>query len=61
VASPEALVEMCTDLGVRLWPCEMTMDLLGLRSHQLLDGVGDPVGAATALSEMSKSQINLFI
>ena len=61
VASPTELVEMCTELGVNLWPCEMTMELLGLRSDQLIDGVGEPVGAATALSAMSKSQINLFI
>ena len=61
VASPKELVEMCTDLGVNLWPCEMTMELLGLRSDQLIEGVGDPVGAATALSAMSRSQINLFI
>jgi peroxiredoxin family protein len=37
------------------------MDLLGLRESQLIEGAGTPVGAATALSEMSKSQINLFI
>jgi peroxiredoxin family protein len=61
VAMPEELMEMCRELGVNLWPCEMTMDLLGLRKDQLIDGVGDPVGAATALSEMSRSQINLFI
>lgn len=61
VASPKELVEMCTELGVNLWPCEMTMDLMGLRRDQLIEGVGEPVGAATALSEMSKSQINLFI
>jgi peroxiredoxin family protein len=39
----------------------MTMDLLGIRRDQLIEGVGEPVGAATALSEMNKSQINLFI
>ena len=61
VASPAELVEMSLDLGVRLWPCEMTMDLLGLRQDQLIEGVGQPVGAATALSEMAKSKINLFI
>lgn len=61
VADPKELMEMCVELGVQLWPCEMTMDLLGIKSDQLIDGVGDPVGAATALSEMNKSQINLFI
>ena len=61
VASPKELLDMCIDLGVNLWPCEMTMELMGLRRDQLIEGAGDPVGAATALSEMSRSQINLFI
>ena len=61
VASPKELIEMCLELDVALWPCEMSMDLLGLRPEHLIDGVGEPVGAATALSEMSRSQINLFI
>jgi peroxiredoxin family protein len=61
VSSPSELIEMCRELDVNLWPCEMTMELLGLRPDQLIEGVGEPVGAATALSEMSKSQINLFI
>jgi peroxiredoxin family protein len=61
VAAPEELMEMCVELGVRLWPCEMTLDLMGLKQEQLIDGLGTPVGAATALSEMSKSKINLFI
>ncbi len=61
VAMPGELMEMCSELGVKLWPCEMTMELLGLRKDQLIEGVGEPVGAATALSEMSRSQINLFI
>lgn len=61
VSSPKELIEMCVELGVNLWPCEMSMELLGLRPDQLIDGVGEPVGAATALSAMSRSQINLFI
>jgi peroxiredoxin family protein len=61
VAHPKELMEMCVELGVQLWPCEMTMELLGITKDNLIDGVGTPVGAATALSEMSKSQINLFI
>ncbi len=61
VASPKELLEMCSELGVNLWPCEMTMELMGLRRDQLIEGAGDPVGAASALSAMSRSQINLFI
>jgi peroxiredoxin family protein len=58
---PEELFEMCLDMGVKVWPCQMTMDLLGIRADQMLPGLGDPAGAATALARMAKSEINLFI
>lgn len=61
VASPSQLLTVCQDLDVQLWPCQMTMDLLGLKRSDLIDGVGDPVGAASALSAMQRSSINLFI
>lgn len=61
VASPTELLAVCQDLDVNLWPCQMTMDLLGIEGKDLIDGVGKPVGAASALSEMQKSSINLFI
>ena len=61
VAPPQELLETAVDLGVRLWPCQMTMDLMGLRRDDLIDSAGEPVGAATALLEMQQSQINLFI
>lgn len=61
VAPPTELLETAKELGVRLWPCGMTMDLLGLTPGDLVDGVGEPVGAATSLSAMQKSTINLFI
>lgn len=61
VAGPSELLQVCRDLDVRLWPCQMTMDLLGLTRGDLVAGVGEPVGAATALSEMQRSSINLFI
>jgi len=52
---------MCQDMGVNMWPCQMTMDLLGIKPEQMVPGLGQPAGAATALARMSKSQINLFI
>ncbi len=58
---PEDLMEMCLDMGVKVWPCQMTMDLLGIRYDQMLPGLGEPAGAATALARMSKSEISLFI
>jgi len=61
VDRPEVLIETARDLGVRLIPCQMTMDLLGLRREDLLDGLEEPIGAATALLEMKESAIQLFI
>ncbi len=61
VASPEELIETARDLGVRLIPCQMTMDLLGLRREDLLDGLEEPIGAATAIAEMREAAISLFV
>lgn len=61
LAPPEDLFEMCQEMGVNLWPCQMTMDLLGIKPDQMVDGLGEPVGAATALQKMAKSDIQLFI
>ena len=59
--APEELFALGLDMGVQMWPCQMTMDLLGIHREQMIDGLGEPVGAATALARMSKSSINLFI
>jgi peroxiredoxin family protein len=61
VAKPEELIEMAKDLGVRLIPCQMTMDLLGLKREDLLDGLEEPIGAATAIAEMRDAAVSLFI
>jgi peroxiredoxin family protein len=61
VAHPEELIETARDLGVRLIPCQMTMDLLGLKREDLLDGLEEPIGAATAIAEMREAAVSLFI
>jgi len=61
VAKPEELIGIAQDLGVRLIPCQMTMDLLGLKREDLLDGLEEPIGAATAILEMKEAAVSLFI
>ena len=61
VATPEELIALANDLGVRLIPCQMTMDLLGLKRDDLIDGLEEPIGAATALAEMRDAAVSLFI
>lgn len=60
VASPQELLELARDMGVRLIPCQMTMDLLGLTREDMIDGLEEPAGAATALAE-AQDAITLFI
>jgi len=60
VASPEDLIALAKDLGVKLVPCQMTMDLLGLHAEDLIDGLEPPAGATTALLE-ARDAITLFI
>lgn len=61
VAMPEELLEMARDLDVKLWPCQMTMDLMGLKAEDMIDGLDEPAGAATAIARMQKSAFTLFI
>jgi peroxiredoxin family protein len=60
VASPTELLEMAREMGVRLIPCQMTMDLLGLKREDLVDGLEEPAGATTALLA-AQDAITLFI
>jgi peroxiredoxin family protein len=61
VARPDELIALAQELGVRLIPCQMTMDLLGLRHEDLIDGLEEPIGAATAIREMRDAAVSLFI
>jgi peroxiredoxin family protein len=60
VASPTELLELAREMGVRLIPCQMTMDLLGLTREDMIDGLEEPAGATTALLE-AKGATTLFI
>jgi peroxiredoxin family protein len=42
---------MAKEMGVRLVPCQMTMDLLGLKREDLIDGLDEPAAATIALAE----------
>ncbi|MGE5674070.1 MAG: DsrE/DsrF/DrsH-like family protein [Mycobacterium leprae] len=61
VARLSELLSMAQDLGVRLIPCQMTMDAFGITMADLVDGVEEPVGAASAIELASQAGINWFI
>jgi peroxiredoxin family protein len=53
VASPAELLEACQLMGVEFLPCQMTMDMFGLKREDMIEGLGEPVGAATVLELMT--------
>ena len=61
VASVQELLELAQQMGVKLWPCQMTMDLMGLTDEDLIPGLGAPAGAGSAISMMKDAEISLFI
>jgi len=60
VASPHELLEAAKELGVKLIPCQMTMDMMGLKREDLIDGLDEPAGATKALAD-AQGAITLFI
>jgi len=61
VSSPKELLEMATAMGVEFIPCQMTMDMFGIKREDLIDGMGEPVGAATYLGFVGEGAYPLFI
>jgi peroxiredoxin family protein len=61
VAQPAELLAMAQALGVRLIPCQMSMDMMGITPDQLIDGLQEPAGAAAALQLMAEADATLFI
>ena len=61
VASPRELLEAGQLLGVEFIPCQMTMDMFGLRPEDMIDGMAEPVGAATVIGLMTEGSAPLFI
>jgi peroxiredoxin family protein len=61
IATVPELLQLAIESGVTLWPCGMAMDMFDLKKTDLIDGLPDPVGAATFLEFAADSDINLFI
>jgi peroxiredoxin family protein len=61
VASVQDLLGMAQQMGVKLWPCQMTMDLMGLDRDDMIEGLDEPAGAGSAISLMKDASISLFV
>jgi peroxiredoxin family protein len=62
VASLEQMLEMAAELGVRIFICEMSMDLMGFKREEMIDYPNlTYCGVATFLQEAATSKVQLFI
>jgi peroxiredoxin family protein len=61
VSSLPELYEMAVDLGVKMMPCQMSMDVMEFNPSTFMENVTPPVGVATFLEEAAESKVTLFI
>lgn len=59
-ASLEELIASARELGVKFVACTMTMDVMGLKREELIDGL-EYAGVASYLGEADEANVNLFI
>jgi peroxiredoxin family protein len=60
VASLRDLLQQAIDNGVKMVACSMSMDVMGIKESELIDGV-ELGGVAMYIDELSKSNAGLFI
>jgi len=62
VASLEQMLEMAEELDVKIYVCEMSMDLMGFKREEMIDYKGLTFcGVAKFLEEAKDSRVQLFI
>lgn len=54
------LLESAQMMGVKMIACTMSMDVMGIREEELIDGV-EFAGVASYLGEADEANVNLFI
>jgi peroxiredoxin family protein len=60
IASLKELIETAKELDVKMFACTMSMDVLGIKKEELIDGL-EYAGVASYLAEANDANINLFI
>ncbi len=61
VASLTELRQTAIDLGVKMYGCTTSMDVMEISKEKLLDGVTDCVGVAVMIEHAQESDFTLFI
>ncbi len=61
VPSLPEFIETAHALGVKFYPCEMSMTVMGLKKEDFIDECQDVIGAVSYLAQAKESNVNLFI
>jgi peroxiredoxin family protein len=61
VASLPELYDLANELGVKMTPCQMSMDVMEITTGDLRQEARPPVGVATFLEDATDSKLTLFI
>ncbi|MFI5254914.1 MAG: DsrE/DsrF/DrsH-like family protein [Candidatus Limnocylindrales bacterium] len=61
VASVDELIEVALELGVKLSPCGMTMDVFGFKAEEFIEGIEPVCGATHFLNWAADADISLFV
>jgi peroxiredoxin family protein len=57
----EELRKSAIELGVKLWPCQMSMEVMEIKKEDLIDEVGEVCGVAAMLEFSDHCKQTLFI
>ncbi len=60
VSSLPELINSAQDMGVKFIACKMSMDVMGIKPEEIIEGV-EYAGVATYLGEADGANVNLFI
>lgn len=60
VDSLQTLMKTAMDMGVKITACAMSMDIMGIKEEELIDGI-EIAGVATYLGDAQEANHNLFI
>jgi peroxiredoxin family protein len=61
VASIDELLDVARELGVKLQPCGMTMDVFGYKESEFIEGVEPPCGATAYLDWAADADVTLLV
>jgi peroxiredoxin family protein len=54
------MLQTAIDNGVKIQACQMSMDLMGIKREELIDGI-EVVGVASMLADSDESNAVIFI